>query len=44
MQAAFIRPAMKLRVVHSLQDRAINRAARSGIKYSGDSTHDFSVV
>ena len=41
VQTSLIRPPVKLRVVHALQDRAVNQAARSGVKNSGDSAHDF---
>jgi len=39
MQAAFIRAAMELRLVHAMEHGAINVAFASGVKDAGDAAH-----
>ncbi len=39
MQAALVRPAVQLRIVHALQHRAADVAAAAGVENSGDSAH-----
>ena len=39
VHAAFIRAAMKLGLIHPLQQRAIHLALRIRIKYTGNAAH-----
>ena len=39
VQAAFVRPAVQLRVVHTLQHRTADVAAATGVENSSDSAH-----
>ena len=39
VRPSFVRPAVELRLVHALQNRAVNFAPAAGVKDSGDAAH-----